>query len=192
MKNVSVLLKRDECAKRNKYIIREKVSPKSRIHSITVPRDERDVMSEKRRIVEKIDVCSSLPTIFLPDRLGFKREQRRGFARETSEFRKGDFWPRRNALAGREIISLFQNGPSSPGRSSPTTGDVVLKFRVWHGGRRGQNGTVDVKVCRVRGAVHRVGGHARIVASVGPGHVVHGQYGGVRVERRHDGRAAGR
>lgn len=41
----------------------------------------------------------------------------------------------------------------------------------------------------VRGAVHRVGGHARVVARVGPGHVVHGQYGRVRVERR-DGAAA--
>lgn len=50
-------------------------------------------------------------------------------------------------------------------------------------------GTVDVQVCRVSGAVHRVGGDARIVASVGSGHVVHGQYGRVRVERRDGGRA---
>lgn len=50
-------------------------------------------------------------------------------------------------------------------------------------------GTVDVQMGSVRGAVHRVGGHARVVARVRPGHVVHGQYGRVRVERR-DGAAA--
>jgi len=45
-------------------------------------------------------------------------------------------------------------------------------------------------VCGVHGAVHRVGGHARVIARVGPGHVVHCEYGGVRVERR-DSRSAG-
>lgn len=53
---------------------------------------------------------------------------------------------------------------------------------LWYGA------TVDVQMCRVRSAVHRVGGDARIVARVGPGHVVHGQYGWVRVERRDGGR----